>query len=95
MAGAAARWYFGDNQAVLQTHRFDSQKLLRLSNEQLIEDGIIIGGDADSVCRGIERWMNLGLDMLLLMLGAGNTTHEQVMRALDMFGDKVIPRFKT
>jgi alkanesulfonate monooxygenase SsuD/methylene tetrahydromethanopterin reductase-like flavin-dependent oxidoreductase (luciferase family) len=94
IAGAAGRWYFGDNQAVLQTHRFDSQQLLRLSNDQLIEDGIIIGGDADSVCRGIERWMNLGLDMLLLMLGAGNTTHEQVMRALDLLGEKVIPRFR-
>jgi alkanesulfonate monooxygenase SsuD/methylene tetrahydromethanopterin reductase-like flavin-dependent oxidoreductase (luciferase family) len=94
IAGAAGRWYFGDNQAVLQTHRFDSQQLLRLSNDQLIEDGIIIGGDPDSVCRGIERWMNLGLDMLLLMLGAGNTTHEQVMRGLDLLGEKVIPRFK-
>ena len=94
IAGAAGRWYFGDNQAALQTHRFDSQKLLRLSNDQLIEDGIIIGGDADSVCRGIERWMHLGVDMLLLMLGAGNTTHEQVMRALDLLGDKVMPRFK-
>jgi hypothetical protein len=38
--------------------------------------------------------MNLGLDTLLLMLGAGNTTHAQVMRALDLLGDKVIPRFK-
>jgi alkanesulfonate monooxygenase SsuD/methylene tetrahydromethanopterin reductase-like flavin-dependent oxidoreductase (luciferase family) len=94
IAGAAGRWYFGDNQAVLQTHRFDSQQLLRLSNEQLIEDGIIIGGDADSVSRGIERWMTLGLDMLLLMLGAGNTTHEQVMRGLDLLGEKVIPRFR-
>ena len=45
-------------------------------------------------CRGIERWMSLGLDTLLLMLGAGNTTHAQVMRALDLLGDKVIPRFK-
>jgi alkanesulfonate monooxygenase SsuD/methylene tetrahydromethanopterin reductase-like flavin-dependent oxidoreductase (luciferase family) len=94
IAGAAGRWYFGDNQAVLQTHRFDSQQLLRLSNDQLIEEGIIIGGDPDSVCRGIERWMSLGLDTLLLMLGAGNTTHAQVMRALDLLGDKVLPRFK-
>jgi hypothetical protein len=94
IAGAAARWYFGDNQAILQTHRFDSQGLLRLSNEQLIEEGIIIGGDPDSVCRGIERWMNLGLDHILLMLGAGHTTHDQVMRALDLLGEKVISKFK-
>jgi hypothetical protein len=39
MAGAAGRWYFGDNQAALQAHRFDSQALLRLSNEELIAEG--------------------------------------------------------
>ena len=70
------------------------EQLLRLSNDQLIEEGIIIGGDSDSVCRGIERWMSLGLDTLLLMLGAGNTTHAQVMRALDLLGGEVLPRFK-
>ncbi|MGH8066332.1 MAG: LLM class flavin-dependent oxidoreductase [Candidatus Entotheonellia bacterium] len=94
IAGAAARWYFGENQAALQTHRFDSQALLRLSNAHLIAEGIIIGGDPDSVCRGLERWKNLGLDVILLMLGAGRTTHDQVMRALELLGEKVIPRFK-
>ena len=94
IAGAAGRWYFGDNQSPLQAHRFDSQAQLRLSNDQLIEQGIIIGGDSDSVCRGIERWKNAGVDTLLLMLGAGNTTHEQVMRGLDILGEKVIPKFK-
>ena len=94
LAGAAGRWYFGDNQAALQSHRFDSQLLLRKSNQQLIDEGLIIGGDPDSVCRGIERWMQLGVDMILLMLGAGNTTHEQVMQGLELLGEKVIPRFK-
>jgi len=94
IAGAAGRWYFGDNPSPLQAHRFDSQAQLRLSNDQLIEQGIIIGGDADSVCRGIERWQNAGVDTLLLMLGAGNTTHEQVMRGLDILGEQVIPKFK-
>ncbi|MBI3330069.1 MAG: LLM class flavin-dependent oxidoreductase [Nitrospinae bacterium] len=94
IAGAAGRWYFGENQAALQSQRFDSRGLLTMSNDQLIEEGIIIGGNPDSVCRGIEQWMNLGLDMILLMLGAGNTTHDQVMRGLDLLGEKVIPKFK-
>jgi hypothetical protein len=38
--------------------------------------------------------MNLGLDHILLMLGAGHTTHDQVMRALDLLGEKVISKFK-
>ncbi len=94
MAGAAGRWYFGDNQAALQTHRFDSQALLRLSNEELIAEGFIVGGDPDSVCHGLERWQRLGVDLMLLMLGAGRTTHDQVMRALDLLGEKVIPKFR-
>jgi alkanesulfonate monooxygenase SsuD/methylene tetrahydromethanopterin reductase-like flavin-dependent oxidoreductase (luciferase family) len=94
IAGAAGRWYFGDNQSPLQAHRFDSQALLRLSNDQLIEDAIIIGGDPDSVCRGIERWQTVGVDTILLMLGAGHTTHDQVMRGLDLLGEKVIPKFQ-
>lgn len=47
IAGAAGRWYFGDNQAALQTQRFDGQALLRLSNEELIAEGLIVGGDPD------------------------------------------------
>jgi hypothetical protein len=35
-----------------------------------------------------------GVDTLLLMLGAGNSTHEQVMRGLDILGAKVVPKFK-
>ena len=31
---------------------------------------------------------------MLLMLGAGRTTHDQVMRALDLLGAKVLPKFR-
>lgn len=54
----------------------------------------MIGGDVDSVCRSIERWQSLGLDQLLFMIQAGNTTHDDVMRALDLLGSKVLPRFQ-
>ena len=84
------RGYFGENQAALQTHRFDSQALLRLSNEALIAKGLIVGGDPNSVWHGLERWQSLGVD---LMLGAGRTTHDQVMHALDLLGEKVLPKF--
>lgn len=30
----------------------------------------------------------------VLMLGAGRTTHDQVRRALDLLGEKVLPRFR-
>ena len=70
------------------------ESVLRRNNEELIQDGLVIGGDVDSVCRGIERWVDLGVDQLLFMIQAGNTTHDDVMRALDMLGSKVLPKFK-
>ena len=70
------------------------ESVLNRSNDQLIEDGIVIGGDLDSTCRGVEKWMGLGVDQLLLMVQAGETSHEDTMRALDMFGNKVLPRFR-
>jgi alkanesulfonate monooxygenase SsuD/methylene tetrahydromethanopterin reductase-like flavin-dependent oxidoreductase (luciferase family) len=63
------------------------------TNDQLIDDGIVMGGNVDSVCRQIEKWAVLGLDELLIMMQVGYTTHDQIMRALELFGEKIIPRF--
>jgi len=70
------------------------ESILNRNNEQLVKDGIVIGGDVDSACRSIERWMNLGVDQILLMIQAGTTTHDDTMRVLDLLGSKVLPRFK-
>ena len=77
----------GKRQGVLES-------ILNRTNDELIEDGIVIGGDLDSTCRGIEKWMGLGVDQLLFMVQAGETTHEDTMRALDTFGNKVLPKFR-
>jgi len=69
------------------------ESVLKRSDDDLINDGLVIGGDIDSVCRGVERWANLGVDQLFFMIQAGNTTHDEVMRALDLFGEKVLPKF--
>jgi hypothetical protein len=70
------------------------EAILKRSNEDLIQDGLVIGGDADSACRVLERCDKLGVDQILLMIQAGNTTHDDVMRAMDLFGDKVFPKFQ-
>ena len=44
------------------------EAVLRRSNDDLIEDGLVIGGDVDSVCRGVERWAKLGIDQLLIIV---------------------------
>jgi alkanesulfonate monooxygenase SsuD/methylene tetrahydromethanopterin reductase-like flavin-dependent oxidoreductase (luciferase family) len=52
-----------------------------------------IGGDADSVCRQVERWAAAGLDQMIFMFQVGRLTHDQVRRSIELIGEKVIPRF--
>jgi len=102
LACAAARWYYGDNDAEVNKFRFGSakegakqiaDKIAKRNNEELIEDAMAIGGDADTVCRQVEKWAEAGVDQFIFMLQAGDTTHDQVMRSIDIIGDQVIPRF--
>ena len=101
IACAAARWYNGDNQAELNPVRFATAggveqvvgKFRQRSNEQLIDDGMAIGGSPDTICRSVEKWAEAGLDQLIFVLQAGRTGHDQVMRSIDLIGEQVIPRF--
>jgi alkanesulfonate monooxygenase SsuD/methylene tetrahydromethanopterin reductase-like flavin-dependent oxidoreductase (luciferase family) len=52
-----------------------------------------IGGNADTVCRQVEQWAEAGLDQMVFMFQAGRTSHDQVMRSIELVGEKVIPRF--
>ena len=100
-ACAAARWYNGDNDAELNSVRFATaggvnavvEKFRNRSNDELIEDGMAMGGNPDTICRIVEKWAEAGLDQMIFVLQAGRTTHEQVMRAIDLIGAQVIPRF--
>ncbi len=101
MACAAARWYNGDNDAELNPVRFATaggveavvSKFRSRSNDQLIEDGMAIGGNPDTVCRVVEKWAEAGLDQMIFLLQAGRVTHDEVMRSIELIGEKVIPRF--
>ena len=100
---AAARWYYGDNDAEINRFRFGSakegakqivEKIARRSNDELIEDAMAIGGNPDTVCRQVEKWAAIGLDQMIFMFQAGHTTHEQVLRSIELVGEQVIPRFR-
>jgi alkanesulfonate monooxygenase SsuD/methylene tetrahydromethanopterin reductase-like flavin-dependent oxidoreductase (luciferase family) len=103
IACAATRWYFGDNDAELNRLRFSTaggvgkvnDKIASRSNDKLIEDAMAIGGNPDTVCRQVEKWANIGVDQMIFFLQAGRTTHDQVMRSIELIGEKVIPRFAT
>ena len=100
-ACAAARWYNGDNEAELNNVRFATaggvqavvDKFRHRSNDELIEDGMAIGGNADSICRSVEKWAEAGLDQMIFLLQAGRTTHDQVLRSIELIGERVIPGF--
>ncbi len=64
------------------------------SNDQLLADGMALGGNPDSICRQVEQWAEAGLDQMIFVLQAGNTTHDQVLRSIDLIGEKVLPRFE-
>jgi alkanesulfonate monooxygenase SsuD/methylene tetrahydromethanopterin reductase-like flavin-dependent oxidoreductase (luciferase family) len=85
---AAARFYYGDNDAELNHVRFGSSegvarikaRMAGYSNDDLLETGMAIGGNADSVCRQVERWAATGIDQMILMFQIGRTKHDQIMR---------------
>ena len=101
MACAAARWYNGDNDAELNAVRFATaggveavvRKFRDRTNDELIEDGMALGGNPDTICRVVEKWAEAGLDQMIFLLQAGRTTHEQVLRSIELIGEQVIPRF--
>jgi alkanesulfonate monooxygenase SsuD/methylene tetrahydromethanopterin reductase-like flavin-dependent oxidoreductase (luciferase family) len=103
VACAAARWYYGDNDAEVNKFRFGSakegakqitDKIARRDNDELIADAMAIGGDPDTVCHQVEKWAEIGLDQFIFMFQAGHMTQEQVLRSIDLVGEKVIPRFR-
>ena len=63
------------------------------TNDELLEDGMAIGGDPDTVSRIVEKWQSAGVDQMIFVLQAGRTTHDQVMNSIELIGEKVIPRF--
>lgn len=103
MACSAARWYNGDNEAELNNVRFATaggveavvSKFRNRTNDELIEDGMAIGGNPDTVSRVVEKWAEAGLDQMIFVLQAGRTTHDEVLRSIELIGKHVIPRFES
>ena len=55
---------------------------------------MVVGGDPDTCSRVVESWATVGVDQLILMIQAGETSHDDVMRAIELLGTKVLPRFQ-
>ncbi|MCX7561449.1 LLM class flavin-dependent oxidoreductase [Sulfitobacter sp. F26204] len=104
LACDAARWYYGDNDAELNHMRFATAQggveqiranISKLSDDDMIEQGMAIGGNPDTICRQVEKWGSTGIDQMIFFMQAGFTTHDQVMRSIELIGEKVIPKFQS
>ena len=69
------------------------EKIVRCSDEELIDDAMAIGGNPDTVCRQVQKWAEAGIDQMIFMFQTGHTTQQQVMRSIELIGKKVLPRF--
>jgi alkanesulfonate monooxygenase SsuD/methylene tetrahydromethanopterin reductase-like flavin-dependent oxidoreductase (luciferase family) len=103
IACAGARWYYGDNDAELNHMRFATapggvdqirKNISKLSNDEMIENGMALGGNPDTICRIVDKWASTGIDQMIFFMRAGFTKHEDVMNSIRLIGEKVIPKFQ-
>lgn len=102
LACAAARWYYGDNEAKLNPQRFTTAggveavraRIAAQSDAELIGNGMAVGGDPDRVAAIVEKWAATGIDQFIFFMQAGFAQHEDVMNSIRLIGEHVIPRFK-
>jgi alkanesulfonate monooxygenase SsuD/methylene tetrahydromethanopterin reductase-like flavin-dependent oxidoreductase (luciferase family) len=60
----------------------------------LIDSGAFCIGDPETCIRIVERYEAAGVDQLLCLMQVGRIPHEKIMRSIELFGEKVIPRFQ-
>ena len=64
------------------------------SLEALEAAGMIIAGSPEYAIERFHKLANTGLDHILCALQAGGVPHREVMRSIELFGEKVIPALR-
>lgn len=62
--------------------------------DQGVRDGLVCG-DPDECTRMIERIAELGVGHVMLFMNIADVAHEQVLASLELFAERVMPRFTT
>lgn len=102
LACEAARWYYGDNDAELNPQRFTTAggveavraRIAAQSDDELIGNGMAVGGNPDRVAAIVEKWASTGIDQFIFFMQAGFAKHEDVMNSIKLIGENVIPKFR-
>jgi alkanesulfonate monooxygenase SsuD/methylene tetrahydromethanopterin reductase-like flavin-dependent oxidoreductase (luciferase family) len=61
--------------------------------EKGFQSGAAIVGDPDDCIQGIQKWVDIGVDQLIMGPSGSTYPHELLERTITLFGDEVIPRF--
>jgi alkanesulfonate monooxygenase SsuD/methylene tetrahydromethanopterin reductase-like flavin-dependent oxidoreductase (luciferase family) len=86
------QYYLHISKAGKQMHE-KRAKLQELEIDDIIDAGIVLGGDSASVRRGLERWEATGIDQIMIQPDWGGITHEQIMESYRLFGEEIIPHY--
>jgi hypothetical protein len=95
---AAARFYYGDNGAQLNHVRFGSSEGVARIKPRMAEYSTTIfsttawpSAATRTACAARWQWAATGIDQMIFMFQIGCTTHDQIMRSIEIVGEKVIP----
>jgi len=61
--------------------------------DDLDQEDMVIVGDVDHCLRKVERYREAGLDHLICLMQVDRIPHEKVLRSIELFATKIIPRF--
>lgn len=61
----------------------------------LLENGTYCIGDPDACIRTIRKYEEAGVDQIICFMQAGRIPHAKIMRSIELFGEKVIPAFRS
>ena len=85
---APEAFFFGRKQA-------DERKAKdQLTPRSLVDSGLLCAGNPDTCIKVLERFADLGIDLILCFMEMGRVPHAKTMESIKMFGKHVIPYFK-
>jgi alkanesulfonate monooxygenase SsuD/methylene tetrahydromethanopterin reductase-like flavin-dependent oxidoreductase (luciferase family) len=62
--------------------------------EELDAEDMVIVGDVDHCLRKVERYAEAGLDHFISLMQCDRIPHDKIMRSIELFAEKIIPRFQ-
>lgn len=91
-APSTYQYYVSMAQMIEARQKLDPNGLGRF--EEQWESGTLVMGSPERVRKAVEKYVESGVDQLLLMVQVGRVPHEKVMQTIRLMGEEVIPAFR-